>query len=194
MAAAVLALVGMSACTHSGEPSGGIPSPAGGTRLVVAQRSADRIAVTVAGGCPMTLGRAGDVANDATGLGHHLVPVGQRPRAGLVCEYHEGQGFGSASVRLTSSVRLNAGDAARLASVIGRISLTRPRGEQGCPAALFGTDSVIAFSYPGDRSVDLWYYTSGCQTLDNGHTRAYQSGNPSFYSAFESAYAAATRH
>jgi hypothetical protein len=28
--------------------------------------------------------------------------------------------------------------------------------------------------------VDLWFSDSGCETLDNGRIRAYESGNPSF--------------
>lgn len=194
VSAVVIAIgLAVAGCSSTGRPGGGTPSPSGGTPSVVAQRSGNHIVITVAKGCPGSLGQAGDVANESNGLHRHLLPVGQRPRAGLVCEYRAGQVDGRQATRLIRSARLGAGNAEQLASVIGQISLARPRGTFHCPADFYGADSVIAFSYPGDRTVDLWYATSGCQTLDNGYRRAYQAGNPSFYAAFESAFAATTR-
>jgi hypothetical protein len=190
---AIALAVAVAGCSSRSQSGGVVPSPSAATRSVVAQAAAHRVAVTVAGGCPETLGHAGDVANDPAELRHHLLLVGPHPSAGLVCEYRDRQHGGQASTQLTRSVPLDAGRAARLTSVIARVALARPRGAFHCPAAMFGTDTVIAFTYPGRRTVDLWYYTSGCRTLDNGYVRAYQAGNRSFYAAFESAFASAMR-
>jgi hypothetical protein len=46
-----------------------------------------RVRVTVNRRCPDTLGGAKDVSNPPGGLGNHLVPTGDDPRVGLVCQY-----------------------------------------------------------------------------------------------------------
>jgi hypothetical protein len=33
--------------------------------------------------------------------------------------------------------------------------------------------------------VDLWFSTTGCETLDNGYVLAFHAGNSSFYEHFE---------
>lgn len=145
-----------------------------------------KIVVTVRGGCPATLGRATDVRNDGDGLSDHLLSGGMKPVRGLVCEYRSMQ-TPPFPTRLASSVRLEAADARRLATVIQNVSLRPARGAFSCPEQEFGTVAVLAFDY-GDHTVDLWYQWSGCQTLDNGHVLAFQGANPSFYSRFQTVF------
>ncbi|MGA8207640.1 MAG: hypothetical protein WB801_10320 [Candidatus Dormiibacterota bacterium] len=84
---------------------------------------------------------------------------------------------------LYRQVRLAAAEASKLAGVIGEVSTKAPVGVFHCPAG-WDTATVIAFSYRSRTDADLWYYDSGCQTLDNGRIGAFQGGNPSFYLRF----------
>jgi hypothetical protein len=86
---------------------------------------------------------------------------------------------------LYRQVRLNAAQASRLGAVVDKVSTAPPKGAYSCPAG-WNTATVIAFSYRGRSDADLWYYDSGCQTLDNGKIGAFQGGNPSFYRGFVS--------
>jgi hypothetical protein len=72
-------------------------------------------------------------------------------------------------------------EAAKLASTINVLSLKRPeKFVVNCAVDYYGSDTVIAFNYPTDSTVDLWYKTSGCRTLDNGEVIAYVEANPTF--------------
>jgi hypothetical protein len=84
---------------------------------------------------------------------------------------------------LYRQVRLTAAQAFGLARVIGKVSTAAPKGTFSCPAG-WSTATVIAFSYRGRSDADLWYYDSGCQTLDNGKIGAFQGGNQNFYLHF----------
>gem|GEM_PF-5348565 len=177
--------------------AGSQPSSGFGTRVldpanhIVGLASADPAAIlattssprptmrmNVSAGCAPSITGYTDVAN--TFAGPPLVPAG--PSGGLLCEYGAvGNG------RLTRSVRLNGPQSRQFADTIRAIDLSvQPSGPVSCPAD-FGTVTTIGFSYPNQSDVGLWYKTSGCQTLDNGHQRAYEGGNPSFYNGFESA-------
>lgn len=170
--------------------------------------------------CPPTLGRARDVANDPAPT-KSLLPAGAEPRAALVCRYAspspDVQGRSSApgagptiasrapsspgpstavdgdhSPRLTSSVPLNAKQAAALATAINHISLAPAKGTFSCGAAAMSRTSVLAFSYAEpSRTVDLWYDPTGCGTLDNGDVLAFEGANASFYTGFVDAFDAA---
>ena len=121
-----------------------------------------------------------------------LVPL--HPIAGLICRYGPlpespaGQPTGPAAVpgALYRQTRLGQSDSDPLASTIDRVSLSPPAGPSGCPAD-FGSASIIAFSYSNQADADLWWFTSGCQSLDNGQIGAFEVGNPAFYSVFEPA-------
>jgi hypothetical protein len=148
-----------------------------------------RVRVTVDSGCPDTLGGAKDVSNPPGGLGNHLVPMGDDPRAGVVCQYAGSQNLKAPTTTvLARSTPLTQQCAARLARALGNVSLKATTGKFECPAYLVGSITIIALNYRGHGAdVDLWYSTSGCQTIDNGHVVAFQGANPSFYNSFETA-------
>jgi hypothetical protein len=154
-------------------------------QIPAAQATGLKIVVTVDGGCTVTLGPAKDVRTDPDGLSQHLLPEHTKPTSSLVCEY---TGRSTAQqplrTRLARSVRLGVHDATRLASAISKVSTKPAHGEFVCPNDQFGTVTIVAFNY-ADRTVDLWYKWSGCQTLDNGYVLAFQGANASFYSAFQ---------
>lgn len=129
------------------------------------------VRVLVSDGCRSVLGGQ-DVVNSYTG--DELVAPG--PVGGLICRY-------SSNRSLYASVDLATRDAVRLSVVIDAISTATPQGTFHCPAAV-DSASIIAFAYAGRADVDLWFNDSGCETLDNGRIRAYESGNPSFYNSF----------
>jgi hypothetical protein len=126
------------------------------------------VRLLVSGGCRPVLGGSRDVVNSYTG--NELVP--SNPVGGLICRY-------SPSRSLYAGVDLATSDAVRLAVVIDAISTDVPQGTFHCPAT-DDSASIIAFAYAGRADVDLWFSDSGCETLDNGRIRAYESGNPSF--------------
>jgi len=138
--------------------------------------------------CPTSLGAARDVRNFGSWRPSELVPPS--PIAGLICRYRypaspTGIEAAAAWPSLYRQVRLPAVKASELAEVIGKVSTKPPKGTFHCPAG-WNTATVIAFSYQGKSDADLWYYDSGCQTLDNGRIGAFQGGNPSFYLDFVS--------
>jgi hypothetical protein len=130
------------------------------------------VRVLVSDGCRSLLGGTQDVVNSDTG--DELVPPA--PVGGLICRY-------SSDRSLYAAVDVATSDAVRLAVVIDAISTAVPQGSFHCPAA-DDSASIIAFAYADRADVDLWFSDSGCQTLDNGRIRAYESGNPSFYNSF----------
>lgn len=149
-----------------------------------------QVHIAVGDSCPATLGNAADVSNPKAGLTRNLVPVGPSPASGLVCQYGAHLGAGtSAAPSVVRSVALSAAKATRLARALGAVSLDQPSGTFHCPMDV-GSIAIIALHYVGrSDDVDVWYATSGCQTLDNGHVSAFQGANPSFYDGFESTFA-----
>jgi hypothetical protein len=147
-------------------------------------RGGPYIRVLASGDCPTSLGPARDVRNVGAWRFRELVP--ESPTAGRICRYAASAiSPPSAAVHpaLYRQVRLTAAQASELASVIDKISTKAPKGAFSCPAG-WNTATVIAFSYRARSDADLWYYDSGCQTLDNGEIGAFQGGNPSFYPHF----------
>jgi hypothetical protein len=143
-----------------------------------------QLQVSVAAGCPGSVGSYADVVN--TFAGPPLVPAG--PSAGLICQYGQDLGSGlPSSADLVRSTSVDRSQAQQLASVIREIDLARPTGTISCPAGWVGAVTLIDLSYPGRADVGLWYTTSGCATLDNGRIGAFEDGNPSFYHGFENA-------
>lgn len=115
-----------------------------------------------------------------------LLPTGQRPTRGLVCGYGRASSDAT-TTKLLRAVPLDAANAHRLAAAVGAVSLAPAQGRFNCPADSFGAVTVIALAYPSHLTVDLWYKTAGCATLDNGDVLAFQGANPSFYAGFQSA-------
>lgn len=169
-ALAVLALVS-TACAASSDPW----HPSRGGPYIRVLANAD---------CPTSLGLARDVRNFGDWRLSELVP--ESPTSGLICRYAASATSPPSAVvhpALYRQVRLTAAQASGLAGAIGKISTKAPKGAFSCPAG-WNTATVIAFSYRGRSDADLWYYDSGCQTLDNGKIGAFEGGNPSFYPHF----------
>lgn len=133
-----------------------------------------KIKVDVAAGCPRSVTMAQDVVN--TFRGPPLVPAG--PSGGLICRYQGPPHRG----RLGRQTRLAAAGAKRLAAKVRALDLKAP-GPALCPDDI-GSFAMIGFSYPARPDVGLWYWTSGCQILDNGRIGAGETANPSFYVGF----------
>jgi hypothetical protein len=147
-------------------------------------RGGPHIRVLVNYGCPASLGAARDVRNVGAWRFSELVP--KSPTDGLICRYAASASSPPATVvhpALYRQVRLTAAQASGLAGAIDRVSTAAPKGAYSCPAG-WNTATVIAFSYRGRPDADLWYYDSGCQTLDNGWIGAFQGGNQNFYLRF----------
>lgn len=154
----------LTACTS---PAPDLPEPTG-----------VRIAVPP-GGCPTALGAAQGVvgtASDPT----TLLPAPSRVTSAVVCEYSSPLGPERPRGRLRREVDLPQQDARRLASAVHAVRIVRSSGSAACPEDA-GTVDVLAFrrASPAADS-DLWWRTSGCQTLDDGVERTDQLGNPSF--------------
>lgn len=180
-------LIGTSVTACSSSPTE--PAPVGEVWHVSSARAAGpTLTVTVRDGCPPTVGMATDVARSALPGPQELLPTDAEPTSGLICEYAERSGAKPAKPGLTHRIALTQAQARRLAAAIRKISLAPPTGGFSCPGQRLGEDTVIAFAYRAGRTVDLWYRTSGCRTLDNGDVAAFQGANPSFYSGFETVF------
>jgi hypothetical protein len=156
------------------------------------QPAAPKIAIAVRGGCPSSLGRAGDVRDDFAGRTRTLLPTGDKPVAGLVCFYDPSPTTGSPSNRLDRYVQPTSGQAGQLAHAIARISLAPAEGAFNCGPDVADTYNVIAFAYATAETVDLWYDPSGCPTLDNGSILAFGVSHASFYRGFTRVFDALT--
>ena len=141
-----------------------------------------QLKVVLAAGCPGSLGPAGDVAN-VLPSGSTLVPEGAVDGA-LICLYGKEAASEVGPAPLKKQVRLSAPDATRLKTAVAGVALKGPEGPVACPAALPGAAAIIDFHFGQGGDFDLWYETTGCQTLDDGTRGAFQPGNPSFYTGF----------
>lgn len=135
---------------------------------------APAISVAEAGGCPPAVAKARDVANADPG-DSSLLPAGISPDAGLVCTYSGPLNPSNDHLALT----LDGGKAQHIADALRLLSLKQPIGTVSCPADT-GAFAILAFSYAHHPDVDLWWNTTGCQSIDNGRIGASQIGSPSF--------------
>jgi hypothetical protein len=128
-----------------------------------------RLRVTLAAGCPASLQGAVDVTNVGPDLDTALLPVAV-PTSGLICVYDSGGGPATVeSPRLSDHLQLDATTAAELATAARQAPTAHLDDvETSCPMD-DGAVTVLAFSYPDRPDVDLWWLTTGCQTLRNGH-------------------------
>jgi hypothetical protein len=143
--------------------------------------STPTITVRVADGCPATSGRARDVEARDPGDGS-LVPTDMAPVAGLVCVY-------SGPLNPSRSHlfrRLNAAQAQQITAALQKVSLVRPTGNVNCPADI-GTVAILAFAYAHHPDVDLWWNTTGCESIDNGRVESSGLLSKSF-GRFEAAF------
>lgn len=157
-------LVPLSACAA---PAPDPPEPAA-VRLAVPD-----------GGCPAAVGAARDVVaggSDPT----TLLRDPSRVVGAVVCEYSSALGPGRTRGRLHREVVLLQHDARRLAEAVHAVRIVWSSGSAACPADRVTAD-VLAFQRPGRTpDSDLWWWTSGCQSLDDGTVRTQQVANPSF--------------
>jgi len=98
----------------------------------------------------------------------------------VVCEYASAIGPSRTRGRLRREDDLAQPDARRLAEALHAVRVVRSTGSVACPEDR-GTAAVLAFRRAAPASdSDAWWWTSGCQTLDDGAERTDQVGNPSF--------------
>ncbi len=131
------------------------------------------------GGCPAALGAARGVvgtASDPTSL----LTDPARVTSAVVCEYASAIGPSRTRGRLRREDDLAQPDARRLAEALHAVRVVRSTGSVACPEDR-GTAAVLAFRRAAPAAdTDVWWWTSGCQTLDDGAERTDQVGNPSF--------------
>jgi hypothetical protein len=149
------------------------------------------VRVTVAGGCPQSLGQAVDVNNPGPTWWHELWHRDRLALAGatrgLVCVY--GQDVNDAAPTLRWHAVMSADQARAVSSAAHGVSTKRSRGTFHCPAQLFGTVAIVVLGYPSQPDNDIWWDYTGCQTVDNGHVQVSQGANASF-GDFQSAVSA----
>jgi hypothetical protein len=188
VAAAMVAASASAGCaSHSASPARTMSS----SKPVVglAQDTGPTFDVTVAHGCPKRLDDPSRPSNSAAGLTDRLLPDDATPSAGLICEFGAAESGQALTTELRRSVRLDTAKADTLAHVAGRLSLAPLTGAVSCPADFYGAVTIIAFTYPNDRTIDLQFHTAGCRTLSNGYVVANEVEHSAFYDGFEGVFA-----
>lgn len=149
------------------------------------------VRVTVASGCPQSLGQAVDVNNPGPSWWHELWHRGRlaSPGAtrGLVCVY--GQNVNDPAPTLRSRAALSAAQARAISAAAHDVSTKRARGGAKYPAQMFGTVAIVVLGHPSQPDTGIWWDYSGCQTADNGHVQVSELVNDSF-GDFQSAVSA----
>ena len=191
-ASVALVAIGVVVTTNGRPDASSQSAPSRGTDSIPGPFVRGRtIRIPADGSCPNTLGAGNHVAPPSVDTGGHLLPPGGRPASFLVCEYDGAPPRGEQtriSTRLTRQVRLARQDAGIMAAAIARISpKPPPAGPISCPNQGFGTITILAVR-SGERTVDLFWNTSGCESMDNGRIRTFEIGNPSFYKDFADTY------
>jgi hypothetical protein len=158
-----------------------------------------RVRVTVAGGCPQSLGRAVDVSSPGPSWWSELVHYSKFARSGvtggLVCRYGVPQPTADQGVptagpsnptvvvpqlpaappMLQVHLVLTRDQAAAVSLAAFTQSTRHPSGTFHCPAGSGGV-SIVVLSYPAGGDTDIWWNDSGCQNADNGHIEVYFYG------------------
>jgi len=145
-----------------------------------------------ADGCPKSVDLAqvrGGVVNQGSGLSKQLLPTAASPNGVLICSYaSNNESTPITNSQLVASTSLESTKASELGSVIRDISLVDHSDGAKCPAYSAGIFMVLIFSYESRPDIDLLYRNTGCESLSNGVSIAYETGNPSFYDGFKSAF------
>jgi hypothetical protein len=158
-----------------------------------------RVRVTVAGGCPQSLGRAVDVSSPGPSWWSELVHYSKFARSGatggLVCQYGLAQLSANQGVptsgpsnstavveqppaappMLRSHAVLTRDQAAAVSLAAFTQSTRHPSGTFHCPSESGGV-SIVVLSYPTGADTDIWWNDTGCQNADNGHVEVYFYG------------------
>jgi hypothetical protein len=182
---------------------------AAGVRLIhhpVYSADSPRVRITVAGGCPQSIGHAVDVSspgpNRVSELFHYSRLARSGAIGGLVCEYGQLQsttnqgaptarpssstGVPSSTVvanlpppqpsTLQSHIVLTRDQAAAVSLAAYTQSTLHPSGSFHCPSGTFGASIIVVLSYPTGADTDIWWNDTGCQNADNGHVQVYFYG------------------
>jgi hypothetical protein len=142
---------------------------AGGYRLNQVHYSArsPSLRVTIAAGCPASLGNAADVRNPGYGSFGTFVGVGSLgPRGatdGLICRY-----AGLPQRTLRKQLRLSAGQAAGVSEAAHVQHIGRTAHSISPPAGEPGEVILVVLGYPHRGDLDIWYSRTGHQAADNG--------------------------
>jgi hypothetical protein len=139
--------------------------------------------VTVAGGCPNSLGRYQDISNPPShDLTLQLLPSAL-PTSAIRCRYHE-SAIGRTSryqLVLGRVDTLDASNAQRVARAVRNLPLGSPGSVVttapvcGGSLPVFGlalerlTTEIIVFSFPGRADIDVWHDTLCGAFVDNGY-------------------------
>lgn len=144
-----------------------------------------------AAGCTASFGEIQDVTASPP-HGDRLLEAHPLPQHALVCEYTSrfGRGVGP-NHTLAKQLDVSERGAARLATAVARIDVGIPAGTTSCSDDT-GSVTVIVFSYPKRPATDLWWHSSGCQSIDDGTVGAAEVANESFF-RFQAVFAAVTR-
>jgi hypothetical protein len=147
--------------------------------------------VTIAAGCPASLGNAADVRNPGYGSFGTFVGVGSLgPRGatdGLICRY-----AGLPQRTLRKQLRLSAGQAAGVSEAAHVQHIGRTAHSISPPAGEPGEVILMVLGYPHRGDLDIWYSRTGHQAADNGFVQSnfYGPGTlPDDFAALVQAYA-----
>jgi hypothetical protein len=182
---------------------------AAGIRLIqhpVYSESSPKVRVTVAGGCPQSLGRAIDVSSPGPNRWSEFFHYSRLARSGatggLVCQYGQPQPIANQGAPTQGpSSSTDVPDVTAIANLppagppslqshavltrdqAGAVSLAaftqstlHPRGTFHCPSATDGSSIIVVLSYPTGADTDIWWNDTGCQNADNGHVEVYFYG------------------
>jgi hypothetical protein len=182
---------------------------AAGIRLIqhpVYSADSPRVRVTVAGGCPPSLGRAVDVSspgpNRLSELFHYSRLARSGAIGGLVCQYGQPQATANLGLptdgpssstdvpdatavpnlpqpqppTLQSHAVLTRDQAAAISLAAFTQSTLHPRGTFHCPSSTDGSAIIVVLGYPTGADTDIWWNDTGCQNADNGHVEVYFYG------------------
>jgi hypothetical protein len=126
--------------------------------------SGPRVHLSVTAHCPATDKGIASVTNQGADLRRRLLPSAA-PTAGRECLYY---GLNGRPFRLRSQTRLTAAAASKVARSMQRLPLSHTVGANyHCPMD-DGAAELIALSYSGRPTVDLWVKLNGCRYVANG--------------------------
>jgi hypothetical protein len=139
-----------------------------------------RVRVTVAGGCPQSLGRAVDVSSPGPSWWSELVHSSKLARSGaiggLVCQYDAAVNVAPPPPLTLQAHSVLSSDQAAAVSLAAFTQSTRhPSGTFHCPPASGGV-IIVVLSYQTGADSDIWWNDTGCQNADNGHIEVYFYG------------------
>jgi hypothetical protein len=140
-----------------------------------------KVRVTVAGGCPLSLGDAEDVSNPGPDFWSELWHYSRLARSGairgLVCQYTLSSVERLPVPELQRRDVMTRAQASAVSAAAWGESRSHPGfGQTECPAEAEGAVSIVVLGYAAGPDADIWWNDSGCQTADNGHIQVDLAG------------------